>query len=456
MIDHWADSFRWCPDRQTWMSYKGGVWRSCPPEDANDRALSMIASLEATEATAYSDEGTAGKDGEEEQSPRAKFLDWAKKQANRRAIESAAALARGREAMRISVATFDAEPLLLNCRNGVVDLRTGELIRHDPQQRMTMQCQADYAPDASAPRWEKFLERVQPDPEMRAYLRRVMGYTATAETGEQVFWIHHGDGQNGKGVFREVISHVLGQYAQAVPVETLMLKKGEGGIPNDVARMVGKRYLAASESKQGKSLDEEIIKRLSGQDTMTARFMRSEFFDFKPVGKIHLSTNHPPHVSDDFAIWRRIHLIRWGEVIPKAERDDSLTGTLIREEAPGILAWIVRGAIEWHDSRLQVPESARAAKDEYRRDEDTVGAFIRECLEEVPAARGAPERSASSIYAAYQGWALRQGIRHPMSQRALTDAIKKHKDSRELSFEYVVSNGWRGFPGLAVRMGGAS
>jgi putative DNA primase/helicase len=344
---------------------------------------------------------------------------------------------------------------VLNCLSGVVKLRTGKRIDHAPEQRLTMQCPVVYDPEAEAPHWEAFLRQVQPDPEVRAYLRRQAGYCATAHTTEQAFFLWHGTGANGKSVAQEVIAGVLGTYAQSVPVETLLLRKTEGAIPNDIARMIGKRYLVASETKQGKHLDEQRLKQLTGGDTVSARFLHAEWFDFKPVGKINLSTNHLPHMTDDDATWRRLHVLLWGETIPEGKRDGTLVERLIREEGSGILNWIVQGAVEWfelagekHSEALRPPASVLAGKDAYRRDEDTVGRFMDECLIEVPAANGAPDRSATAIHQAFVIWA-KDDLK--MSQRALTESIKRHKDSNGNAFEYGKSGDWRGFPRLRVK-----
>jgi len=453
MVDHFGEILRWCPDRGTWMEYMAGRWTAATPDSGGWHAVAMIESIPLTEALNYDDEPEVDDKGKELPSRRKQFLAWASRQENLKSISAAAQLAKSRTAMRIRQDTFDRNLLWLNNLSGVVDLGAdkNELIPHDPEQRMTMQCPVPYDPDARAPKWEAFLDRMQPDPEMRAYLRRVMGYTATGLIDEQVMFLHYGEGANGKTVFREVTSHVLGSYAQTVPVDTLLTRRTEGGIPNDVARMNGKRYLAASETKAGKSLDEQMIKQLAGGDTVSARFLHAEFFDFRVVGKIHLLTNHLPHLSDDYASWRRLQLIRWGITIPEHERDGSLVETLIREEAAGILAWIVRGAREWRETGLRLPASAEQAKAEYRRDEDTIGRFIADCLAESEQVRGAADRSTKAIYGSYRLWCSDQGLREPMTQHRLTRAIQDHENSLGQKHEYVKANSWAGFPCLAVR-----
>lgn len=445
MLAHYGDQLRWCPERGTWMTYRGGVWVTDVKQTGLWMAQMMIRRLPETEALSYDDTRPLGPKGEEMPSPRDEFIAWVGKQQTQKAVSAAANLAAGLTGMRMSQNTFDAESLLLNVTNGVVNLNTGELEPHSPEQRMTLQSAAPFhGLDELAPQWDAFLARVQPDPAMRAYLQRVIGYASTALTTEQAFFLLTGKGANGKSVFESVIGHVLGSYSQTVPVETLMASSVDGRIPNDIARMAGRRFMSASETKAGKALDEQRLKQLTGGDTIAARYMRAEFFEFRPVGKFFLTTNHLPKLSDDSATWRRIHLIRWPVTIPEGERDGFLQDRLIREEAAGILAWIVRGALAWREEGLNPPDEVHQAREEYQRDEDVVGQFVEDCLNIVPPVKGAVGRSSAEIWNAFAAWAKREG--HPvMGQRALTGRLKKN-------YTHARSNGWSGFPELEVRM----
>ncbi len=449
MADHWGDELRWCPERNVWMLYAGGCWTPGFKESGTWYAQQMIRRLAETEALQYDDEQQFDDEDKILVSPRELFLEWAAKQRTRKAVNAASDLCRGLPLMRVREHTFDLDPLMLNHLAGIVDLRTGEITPHDPEQRMTMQCPVSLAAQARAPRWQAFLERVQPDPLMRAYLHRVMGYTISGLVTEQAIFFHHGSGANGKSVFHAICSAVLGNYSQVVPVETLLATKMEGRIPNDVARMKGRRYLMASETKAGKALDEQMVKQLTGGDTMSARYMRAEWFEFKPTGKIHITTNHLLQLSDDDATWRRLHLIKWEEVIPEAERDPNLAETIIREEGPGVLAWLVQGAIHWNNLGLRPPDKALHDKALYRKDEDLLGQFIFDCLDEYPDDPQARcvGRSSAEIYAQWKYWATARG-HNVMSQKSLTGRLK------DRGFMYQESgHSWRGFPTLQVRIG---
>lgn len=441
--DHFGDTLRWCPELGTWMRYENGTWRPDTRESGEWHAQAMIRILEFTEALSYEDDPGESPDGAGIPSPRAAFLDWVGKQQTRKAVSSTARLAIGIPLMRMSQSTFNAAPMLLNTLNGAVDLSTGELLPHDPERRMTLQAAAHYYPGEPAPKWEAFLRKVQPDPEMRAYLQRVIGYCATGLTTEQVFFLHHGSGANGKGVCLNTAMRVLGTYAQTVPVDTLMASSVDGRIPNDIARMDGRRLLGASETKAGKALDEQRIKSLTGGDTIAARYMRAEYFEFIPVGKIHLTTNHLPKLSDDSATWRRIHLILWPVQIPEGERDGFLLDTLIREESAGILAWIVAGAQAWSEAGLCPPQAVYDARDAYQQEEDVVGQFAEEMLEEVAPLNGAVGRSSAEIFAAYEAWCRHEKI-PPMGRNTFTKRLGK-------KFRYYRGGGWAGFPEVQVR-----
>lgn len=449
MVDHWGEVLRWCPERATWMTYHQGVWVTDSPQAGEWCAQMMIRALEGTEGRSYEEDNGTAPDGETETpSPRAQFAEWVAKQQTRKAVSAAARLAIGLPLMRMSQGTFDVDPMKLNARNGVIDLATGECTEHSPDYRMTLQANAYYRRGEAAPQWDEFLRRVQPDPEMRAYLQRVAGYCATGRTDEQAMFLWHGAGANGKSVAQAVIAHVLGSYAQTMPVSTLMASTMDDRIPNDVARMAGKRFLVASETKQGRALDEPRLKQLTGGDTIAARYMRAEYFEFRPVGKLQLTTNHLPKMSDDAATWRRIHLIVWPVVIPEHERDGFLQERLIAEEPAGILNWIIEGALAWQAEGLNPPEGVLAAKEAYRVEEDIVEQFVEAMIDVVEPVRRHVGRSAGEIFAAFRYWAESEALgseAKAITQKALTQRLGKR------GYEHYRGGGWSGFPALQVR-----
>ena len=301
---------------------------------------------------------------------------------------------------------LDASPDLLNTESGTIDLRTGELREHRREDLITKIAPTTYRPDAAAPTWEAFLERVLPGEDLRAFVQRAVGYSATGDTSEQCMFINHGGGANGKSTFQEAIAAALGDYAMRAPTEMLLAKRSDG-VPNDVARLKGARFVSASETEEGRRLAESRIKDLTGQDTITARFMKAEWFDFAPTHKLWLSTNHKPEIrGTDAAIWRRIRLVPWTVTIPPTEQDKKLPITL-RHELAGILVWIVRGCLEWRREGLQAPDEVRKATGEYRVEMDLLAGFLAECCE-----LGANHwEYAKDLYDSYKRWCDENGER---------------------------------------------
>ena len=306
---------------------------------------------------------------------------------------------------------LDASPDLLNTESGTIDLRTGELREHRREDLITKIAPTTYRPDAAAPTWEAFLERVLPGEDLRAFVQRAVGYSATGDTSEQCMFINHGGGANGKSTFQEAIAAALGDYAMRAPTEMLLAKRSDG-VPNDVARLKGARFVSASETEEGRRLAESRIKDLTGQDTITARFMKAEWFDFAPTHKLWLSTNHKPEIrGTDAAIWRRIRLVPWAVTIPPAEQDKKLP-IVLRHELAGILAWVVRGCLQWRREGLQAPDEVRKATGEYRAEMDVLAGFLVECCE----LDTGHWEYAKDLYECYKRWCDENGER-PEPQR---------------------------------------
>jgi putative DNA primase/helicase len=323
---------------------------------------------------------------------------------------------------------LDADPWLLNVANGTIDLRTGELRAHRREDLLTRLAPVEYDPDAQAPCWAAFLERIfAGDGELIGFLRRAVGYSLTGQTGEQVFFILHGTGANGKSTLLEALGAMLGDYGAKTPTETLLIKRS-AGISNDVARLRGARLVTAVEAEDGQRLAESLVKQLTGGDTITARFLYQEAFEFAPTFKLWLATNHKPTIrGTDYAIWRRIRLIPFAVTIPEKEQDRTLPDKL-KAELPGILAWAVRGCLEWQREGLGLPEAVKAATAAYQVEQDTLAAWLDACCILSPTATA----RAGQLYKNYRAWAEENGER-PMTGhkfgRTLTErGFDKYKD----------------------------
>lgn len=327
-------------------------------------------------------------------------------------IKGALEMAKSRPGVPVRPADLDPDPLLLNLNNCIFDLATETRKAHSRNELLTKIAPVDYDPEAAAPLWDVFLERILPDAAVRRYIQQLVGYSLTAKTGEQILPILYGSGANGKTTFLETIRHMLGDYGQVAPASVFMDQKE--GIPNDIARLRGARFVMVSEIGAGKRLNEALVKRLTGGDTLTARFLRAEFFEFKPQFKAWLATNHKPEIrGTDEAIWRRLRLIPFTVTIPEEERDDDFPATLL-DELPGILNWALAGYMDWNANRLVTPTSVRAATRDYRAESDLIGQFIDE---ECAVGDINHNVRAGEIYDAYTTWARELGI-DSVSQQA--------------------------------------
>ncbi|WP_405489113.1 phage/plasmid primase, P4 family [Streptomyces sp. NBC_00096] len=419
LVDHYGAEVRFTVDAEQWVTYEEGRWSfKGGATRVWQRVIRTIDALPTTEATTYSKIAPVGPKGEELPSPREKFLQWAGSQRMRAKLAAMREIAQGHPALHCFMNDFDRHEMLLNVGNGVVDLRTGKLLDHDPGLFLMQQSPIHFEQGAKAPMWEQFLASVMPDEERRAYLARVVGYTLTGSTEEQVMFIHHGDGQNGKGVFMRVVTEIFGDYAQSVPRSTLMAKQNEG-IPNDVARMMGKRLLSTTETSAGKRLDDELVKQLTGEDTVSARFLNKEFFDFRPVGKIHLVTNYLPTVGGGHGIARRLQDIGWDVIVPPEKRIKKYDEKILAAESSGVLNWAIQGCLDWQKNGLAVPAAVREKTKEHLAKSEPLLMWLDEYTRP---AEPTTYTETGTLFANYKRW-CQDGSLREMSIRAFGDAL---------------------------------
>ena len=308
---------------------------------------------------------------------------WAKRCETRSTIGAMVHLARGTAV--IGHEELDTDPWILNVANGTVDLRTGHLRSHRPDDLCTMQVPVAYDPGARAPLWEACLERWQPDPEVRAYLQREAGAGATGRPTE-ILAVHHGGGGNGKSRYFGALGRTLGPYF-VVPHRSLLVRQRHEQHDTVRADLFRRRLAVAAETDSGARIDEEKVKALTGGDRIKGRRMREDPWEFWPTHTLALFSNYRPRVKgEDTGIWRRLVLVPWNVEIPPGERDDNLA-TKLETEAPGILAWIVEGARQFCERGLDPPEVVRMATESYRASEDTFSRFVEERCELDPEAR---------------------------------------------------------------------
>jgi len=325
--------------------------------------------------------------------------------ASAKTFNNIAAIAKSLRSVSMEPAAFDADPDMLNTPAGVVDLKTGELHQARPDMYMTRSTRV--APDSlnDAPTWEKFLDDVTlGDQSVKEYLQVLAGYAATGHCTEHVMPFFHGVGSNGKSVFLETLSWILGDYATTTPIETLTATDRDKNTA-DLADLAGVRLVTAQETEVGKFWDEQRVKLLTGGDLIKARFLYSQFFTFKPQFTIVVAGNHEPRLkSVGPAMQRRIKLVPWRFV---AKNRDVMLPAKLQAEAPAILDWIVQGAVRWYANGLPVSGTVDEATEAYFDQEDVVGRFAKQCL----VVDHETDADAVDIYAAFQAWCIDENIK---------------------------------------------
>lgn len=315
---------------------------------------------------------------------------------------------------------LDRDPWLLNVKNGTLDLRTGELREHRREDLITKLAPVEYDPDADSPTWEAFLETVVPNEDTRRFLQRAVGYSLTGVVGEKVLPCLLGRGDTGKTTFIEAVMDLLGDDYAAPAAPDLLLSKRGSSHPTELADLLGKHFVPTVEVEEGRRLAESLVKQLTGGDRIKARYMREDFFEFRPTHKVWLAANHAPIIrGGDDAIWNRVKKVSFDVVIPK-ERQDRRLREKLRAEASGILAWAVRGCLEWQRDGLGEPGEVAAATAEYREDMDTFAEFLAEkCVLEAE-----EWISAARLRRAYADWCRDTGER-PLSWEVVTGRLRE-------------------------------
>jgi P4 family phage/plasmid primase-like protien len=314
-------------------------------------------------------------------------------------------LARSDRRMAITVEQFNSDPWLLNTDNGVVDLRTGKLCQHAPEFCMTKITTAPAA--GECPRWMAFLERVTDgNAELIEFLQRYTGYCLTGSVREHVFAFLYGTGANGKSVFINTISKILGDYATTAPMEMLLVAQGERH-PTDIAMLHGARLVTAQETQKGRRWDEARLTNLTGGDRLKGRFMRQDFFEFEPTHKLLMAGNDKPSLYKvDEGLRRRFLVVPFTVQIPPSERNLRLFEQL-KDEHGGILCWMIEGCLKWQADGLQVPPVVREATNDYLAEQDVQGQWLKECVD-VTRNRNDVELL-QKLFASWQGWAKDRG-----------------------------------------------
>ena len=337
---------------------------------------------------------------------------------------------------------LDSDIYLFNIEGLTLNLKNGKAKEPSIKNLITKKSRFIYNKEAECPTWNLFLLQIfNKDVQLIKFIQKAMGYTLSGDVSEQCLFILWGTGANGKSTFLNVLQYLFGDYACSTMIETFMKKNSEQS--NDLARLKGARLVTTSEVEQGKPLSESLIKQITGEDELTARFLYGEYFSFKPTFKIFMATNHKPKIRGaDNGIWRRIKMIPFTVTIPPEQRDKKLTEKLIAENS-GILNWLIQGYAMWRKEGLkEEPDAVRDANAEYRMDMDVVGTFVNDCFEFDASMKW--RLTTKLLYETYEKWCSRNNERC-MSQKWLGLRMQ------EKGFKRIITNSQRLWLGLILR-----
>ena len=321
--------------------------------------------------------------------------------------------------VQVGIDELDARPWELNTPAGIVNLRTGALTPANPKHLHTRITRI--APDFDADRtaWLSFLRTTfSGDDELIGFVQRLLGYALIGEVRENILPVFHGQGANGKTVLLETVQALIGDYAATLPPRFLV-QHGQG--VTDATVLLGVRFAVGSETNEGERFDEAIVKRLTGGDTIRARYMRQDWFEFTPSHLLVLMTNHLPEVgSGGTSFWRRVRAVPFNHVVPEEQRDPELKDRLIAEHAPAILAWLVEGAVAYVADGLREPEGVRVATKQYEASTDTVARFVDDMI--ILGGGEWVKTRTAAVRAAYETWCRSEG-EQPVSAKAFTTQL---------------------------------
>lgn len=415
----------YCYATGQWYIWNKRCWRA----DDTGRVMRLAKKVVLT----ITDE-TRGKS----ESERDDIVRWWKKSQQRERIVAMLALAQSEVA--VTLEEFDRDPWLFNCRNGTIDLHAGILRPHDPRDLITKLAPVEFDPSARCPRFDRFLMEITGnDASVIDFLQRFLGYSLAGDITEQYLFIFHGEGNNGKSVLLDTVAEIMGPYAMEAP-PNLLTKRGHEEHPTEIADLCGARLVIASETEEAAKLRMQLVKRLTGNAKLKARFMRRDYFEFPRTFKLILVTNNLPQIDENTeAVWRRLVQVPFNVIIAKKDRDPKLPARL-RAERSGILNWLVAGCIAWHQRGLSQPVVIERSSRSLRHKTNSLFAFAdAEC-------ELGPEYAITSaeLSDAYERW-CHENRQLPLQGKAFGTAL------RELGCEPGKLNQARSWQGIALR-----
>ncbi len=347
-----------------------------------------------------------------------------------------AAMTEAEVALSQRVEDLDTRPLDVNTatcvlrftatpRPGTYPLVEVQAIPHDRSFRMTKIMATAHDPDATAPIFRAFLDRIMPALEMQAFLQRWFGYSMLGLTSEQALAFFYGMGANGKSALTDLMARLMGSYAATAKIESLtgQNRRSGGDATPDLINIVAARMVRASEPEKGVQWQEGLIKQLTGGEPILVRALNENFFEATPIFKLTIGGNHAPDIRGmDDGIWRRLMIVPFDVQIPKAERDPLIVEKMLAE-GPGILNWLIEGAIAWLEQGLAPPPQVSRATDDLRQDADPYGKFLDEACEVTGDDRDSI--TSRELMLAFMYWQMRRG-ETPFKERTISTNMKDH------------------------------
>ncbi len=407
LIAQHGETTRYCYQRKQWLMWNGKHWEW-------DHGATIISLAQKTVRTIYNE--VANEDNSDE---RRALVAHARSSESNSRIK--AMIEQAQPMVAVDIKELDNHPWKLNCLNGTIDLKTGDLAPHNKEDFITMACPVEYSPSAQSALWDSFLSKIcEEKADVITYLQRCMGYTLTGDTQEQCLFFCWGTGMNGKSTFLNAFREILSSYSIQADTDMFMVafKPQKQGHSEDVANLLGKRYVVGSEIEEGRHLAVTKLKQMTGGERVRASHKFEREIEFDVTYKIWLNGNHKPEITDTtYSIWRRVKLIPFNVRIPNEEQDKQL-GSKLRGEFPSLLAWAVRGCLDWQQHGLAEPDSVTAATELYRHEQDIIGDFIEDwCFIDSAVSVGKKE-----LWESYQGWTSDSGV-HPVGQRTFNRRI---------------------------------
>ncbi len=398
LVYYHGENIRYCEAMKSWFIWDGKRWKA-------DDCLEIERLAKDTVRRIYNEAGNSDNENQ-----RKAIADHAKRSEANNKIQAMVSLARSESGVIIRPNDLDRDGFLLNCENGTIDLRTGELLPHRKTDNITKIIPVNYDKTAECSRWELFLKEIfKDDKDLITFIKYAVGYSLTGSIKEECIFICYGTGRNGKSKLLDTLEFLFGDYGRNVDPSTFEdMKKPGGSASEDIARLKDARFISTIETAEGRRLAENLIKKMTGDRIITARELYQKSFQFEQAYKIWLATNHKPIIrGTDNAIWERIKLIPFEVYFSEEKRDKDLLEKLIAE-APGILNWALEGCLLWQGMGLY-PVTAGKVKDatnDYRTEMDLIGEFIKDkCIQKVDVTV-----SKQFLYNAYSEWCKESGI----------------------------------------------